>query len=440
MADPLRFDALVDTVHEVLDQLPDTRRGKNIQYAIKDAALAAFAVFFTQSPSFLAHQRTLRQAKGISNAERLFGITQVPCDNQIRTLLDPVPPEELVPIFSSIIHALTRAGVVDTFRDFDETLLIALDGTQYFSSQHISCPTCSQKTAASGTVTSSHCMITPVIVAPGKAEVLALEPEFITPQDGHAKQDCEQEAAKRWVRRQAPRLPFANVTVLGDDLFCHYPFCTLLVECGWNFILVCKPDSHPKLYDWVNYLAGVDQLEVVRERHWNGKFGEQWTYRFTTGVPLRGEQPTLLVNWCELTIRHEKSGAQLYHNAFATLHAVTATTVQRVVAAGRARWKVENENNNVLKTKGYHLEHNFGHGKQHLAAVLVTLNLLAFLFHTILGLLDSTYQLLRTTLGTRQTFFNDIRTLTRYFVFDSWDHLLRFMMQQLEIQPPPNTS
>ncbi len=118
---------------------------------------------------------------------------------------------------------------------------------------------------------------------------------------------------------------------------------------------------------------------------------------------------------------------------------MTATTVQEIVAAGRARWKVENENNNVLKTKGYHLEHNFGHGKQHLAAVLVLLNLLAFLFHTVFELLDTTYQLLRATLGAREAFFNDIRTLTRYFVFSSWDHLLTFMLQQLEVQLPPNT-
>ena len=37
---------------------------------------------------------------------------------------------------------------------------------------------------------------------------------------------------------------------------------------------------------------------------------------------------------------------------------------------------------NVLKTNGYNLEHNFGHGKQTLAAILVVLNLLAFAFHT----------------------------------------------------------
>ena len=440
MADPLRFAALVHTFHALLDQVPDTRRGKNTQYAIKDAALGAFAVFFTQSPSFLAHQQSLRQAKGSSNAERLFGITQIPCDNQIRTLLDPVPPAHLFPMFATITQALTTAGVVDTFRAVADTVLIALDGTQYFSSQRISCGACSQKTAPMGAVTYSHSVITPVVVAPGRAEVLALEPEFITPQDGHAKQDCEQEAAKRWVRRQAPHLPFTNVTVLGDDLFCHQPFCALLVEHDWNFILVCKPESHPILYGWIAVLAKADRLGEVRERQWNGKFGEIWTYRFTTGVPLRREQPAMRVNWCDVTITHETTGAQLYHNAFATRHPVTATTVQAIVAAGRARWKVENENNNVLKTKGYHLEHNFGHGAQHLAAVLVTLNLLAFLFHTIFALRDTNYQVLRAALGARQTFFNDIRTLTRYFVFSSWDHLLTFMIEQLELQPPPDTS
>jgi hypothetical protein len=216
--------------------------------------------------------------------------------------------------------------------------------------------------------------------------------------------------------------------------------CALLVDAGWNFILVCKPESHEKLYGWIEFRAKEEQLGVVRERHWNGKFGEVWSYRFTSSVPLRGEQPSLMVNWCELTICHEKSGAQLYHNAFATLHEVTATSVQAIVAAGRARWKVENENNNVLKTKGYHLEHNFGHGKQTLAAVLVTLNLLAFLFHTVVELVDAKYRLLRQTLGARATFFNDIRTLMRYFVFTSWDQLLTFMLEQLEIQPPPNTS
>jgi len=94
-------------------------------------------------------------------------------------------------------------------------------------------------------------------------------------------------------------------------------------------------------------------------------------------------------------------------------------------------------NNNVLKNRGYHLEHNFGHGKKHLSSFLLTLNLLAFLFHTVLELVDEKYQLLREELSARKTFFNDIRALLRYLLFESWEHLLDFMLEHLEVVVPP---
>ena len=106
----------------------------------------------------------------------------------------------------------------------------------------------------------------------------------------------------------------------------------------------------------------------------------------------------------------------------------------QVAQAGRGRWKSENENNNVLKTKGYHLEHNFGHGKQYLSATMLSLNLLAFLFHTVMEWSDEKYALLRQVLARRQTFFEDIRALTRYMVFESWHHLMAFMIGGLELE------
>lgn len=111
-----------------------------------------------------------------------------------------------------------------------------------------------------------------------------------------------------------------------------------------------------------------------------------------------------------------------------------------VVQAGRARWKIENENNTVLKTKGYHLEHNFGHGKQYLAAFMLSLNLLAFLVHTVLEWSDDKYALLRQVLGRRQTFFTDIQALMRYIVFDDWHHLMDFMIRGLELDSHFDTS
>ncbi len=217
---------------------------------------------------------------------------------------------------------------------------------------------------------------------------------------------------------------------------CTQPFCELLLKHGFDFILTCKPDSHPTLYEWVDFTGP----ETITVRHWNGRFGEIHTYRYVQHVPLRRGDDALYVNWCELTITRETDGRVLYRNAFATSHSVTQDTVESIVQAGRARWKCENESHNVLKTKGYHLEHNFGHGKQNLASVLLTLNLLAFLLHTVLHMVSYKYLLLRKELAARQTFFQDIRTLTRYLFFNSWEALLDFMITQLELAPDLDSS
>jgi len=437
MSEALAFDNLVREFQQILEGLPDHRTGQNVTYSIKDAALGAFSVFFTQSPSFLAHQRTMKRNKGRSNATSLFGMENIPCDNQIRQLLDPLEPSYLFPMFGLVFNTLEAAEQLDTFRTFDDNLLFAFDGTQYFSSQKIHCQNCSRKTAANGVTTYSHSVITPVVVAPGHNRVIALEPEFITPQDGHDKQDCEQAAAKRWIDKHAAQYASQKVTISADDLHCKQPFCELLLEKGFNFVLVCKPDSHKTLYERVNALAASESLSQLSVHRRNGRFVEIYTYRYANQVPLRAGEDALLVNWCEVTITRLTDGQVLYHNAFATSHLITDKTVAPIVSLGRAHWKIENGNNNILKTKGYHLEHNYGHGKEHLSTFLLTLNLLAFLFHTVLELADEKYQLLREALATRKTFFNDIRALMRYLFFDSWEHLLDFMIERLELLVPP---
>jgi len=139
MSETLTFDNLLKAFHQLLERLPDRRTGKNTRYTIKDAALGAFAVFFTQSPSFLAYQRTMKQSKGRSNAESLFGIEHIPCDNQIRTLLDPLAPCHLFSMFTTVFEALEQCGELDPFRVLEGNLLVSLDGTQYFSSKKIHC-------------------------------------------------------------------------------------------------------------------------------------------------------------------------------------------------------------------------------------------------------------------------------------------------------------
>jgi len=222
-----------------------------------------------------------------------------------------------------------------------------------------------------------------------------------------------------------------GITVLGDDLYCKQPISTLILENGLDFILVCKPDSHKTLYQWLEEMQALQAIETVVEKRWTGKTHRIDTYRFINQVPLRDGEDALDVNWCELTTIRD-DGKVVYKNAFATNHSITETNVAEIVRAGRARWKVENENNNTLKTKGYHLTHNFGHGKRNLSSLLATFNLLAFLFHTVLLLVDQSYQLIRQRVVRRDTFFEHLRTLTRYLVFESWQQLITFMLTESE--------
>jgi len=433
MLEELSIERLVEKIKAAAGKFLDLRTGKNTQYEMEDAALGAFSVFFTQSASFLAYQQEMKRSKGRSNAESLFEMLEIPSDSQIRVLLDPVGPEHVEGIFRDVYKRLERGKVLEGMRSHGNSLLVAVDGTEYFSSQNIHCEKCSQRELRSGKINYFHSVLTPVIVQAGNEHVIALEAEFITPQDGNEKQDCEIEAGKRWVGKYGDFYAEQNVTILGDDLFSRQPFVQALKDKKLHFILVCKPDSHLALYEMVAFLQANGVLSTYQKRHWNGRFGEIYTYRYANQLPLRGDQDTLEVNWCELTIAREDTGEQLYKNAFCTDFVVLETTVEPIVRDGRARWKVENENNNVLKTKGYHLEHNFGHGDQHLSSLLLAFNLLAFLFHTVLDLVDQKYRLIRQELRTRRRFFQDLETLLRYFVFPSWEAVLLFMFKGLDL-------
>jgi len=229
------------------------------------------------------------------------------------------------------------------------------------------------------------------------------------------------------------------MTVLGDDLYCRQPFARRVLAQGAHFIFVCKPSSHPTLASEIEGLSRLpDGLPTLVRTRWTGKRRETDTYRFLSGIPLRDGKDALTVNWIEL-VTTASDGTVLYKNSWATSHTVDPSTVEEIVKAGRCRWKIENENNNVLKNHGYHFAHNFGHGNQHLSNTLATLNLLAFLTHTLLHLTDEYYQEVRLRLGSRRRFFNDIRALTQYLHFPEWDTLMSFMKECLDgkkHQPP----
>jgi hypothetical protein len=300
----------------------------------------------------LDYQRTLQQTQGQNNAYTLMGVEQIPCDNQVRTLLDPIAPSHFDRVFVEVFERLEQHRRLAHFRVLGDQLLVAMDGTHYFSSKTIHCHTCLTRQLSNGPTLYDHSAMTPVIVCPGQAQGIALPPEYIMPQDGHAQQDGARAAGTRWIRQHAAHVAPHRVTLLGDALSSNQPFCALVLHHRVNFILTCKPDSHATLAKRLAFWQANAGITEREGRHWNGRCTAVTRVRYSNAVRLRGGDDALPVNWFEITVVNTKTGEQLYHNSCITNHRLRDDNVMEMAQASRGRWKVENENNHVLKTKG----------------------------------------------------------------------------------------
>lgn len=424
------LSTLISGIRGVCTQLTDVRRGENVVHRMVDVAMSAFSMFFMQSESFLSHQRALEEGQGISNCQTLFGIEKTASDNHIRSLLDEVHPTELQPAFDLALNTLRENGGLKLFQRLDGRTPIAIDGTEYFCSQKPGCPHCLTRKRGNGKTECYHTMLSATIVAPGHDKAIPLMPEFIANTDGSEKQDCERNAGKRWLETHHERVKDLRPVYLGDALFACQPMAEAVLATGADFLFVCKPDGHKTLYDFING-AALDEHKTTELLP--GKKRLHYHYHWIEGVPLRDGKDALHVNWIAVTITGA-TGKKGYDGAFVTNLPVTMKNVVELVAVARARWKIENESFNVLKNNGYHLEHNFGHGKKYLAMIFAALNLLAFAAHTICDSLDELWKRARAAKGSRKRFFEHLRTITTYIIFESWQALLDTLIAG---RPPP---
>jgi len=279
------FGHLRGILDETLRALPETRKGRNTVYTMRDAGLAAFSVLFMQSPSFLAHQQLMQTRRGFNNARTLFGIERIPTDNQIRGQLDPIAPTSIWPAFDKALEYAREEGVLERFRTEQGHLLSVLDGTEYFRSTKIHCSQCSHTDRADSSTEYSHVAVAAAIVAPGKPEILPLVPEFVRQSDGATVQECELVAGQRWITANGQRYRHLGLTILADDKYANP--CKGLREQGFHFILVCKPTSHPSLYESLEVDRKGGFLHSLRRTEWTGREHLIYDYQLANEVPLR---------------------------------------------------------------------------------------------------------------------------------------------------------
>ena len=230
----LMVNLLIDDLWHQFQQVPDPRSGDSIQFSFSDIDMAAFSMFFVQSPSFLDHQRKFHEAHNRNACQSLLGMRRIATDNHIRKQLDGIACQSVYPAFDMAIEQLTQHQGLKPFLHLDGRILIALDGSQF----HVSCSQCSTRKRNHDSTEYYHSVLCATVVAPQHNRVIALRPEFITPQDGAAMQDCEINAAKRWLDHNLTRYQHLRPVYLGDDLYSRQPLCQTLIERDAEFLLV----------------------------------------------------------------------------------------------------------------------------------------------------------------------------------------------------------
>jgi Transposase DDE domain len=368
----LHFDALIQLVRKRFETFAEQRRCPS--FPLADTLMAGLALFSLKDPSLLAFcSRALDH-----NLHSVFGLHSIPSDTQMREILDEVHPDKLRPVFKDVFRQLQRGKILEDYVFLEGCYLVALDGVEYFCSHKVHCDHCMTRKHHNGTVSYYHQMLGAVIVHPDFSEVIPLAPEPIRRQDGQEKNDCERNAARRWLEQFRKDHPHLGIIVTEDALGSNAPHIRDLLDHHVHFILGVKEGDHKHLFEQFDQRLEAEQVEAVHEED---PSGARRSWMFVNGVSINESNQDVIVN---LLVYVERDAEGKIHTwAWVTDLKLSKANVQQVARGGRTRWRIENETFNTLKNQGYHFEHNYGHGYKHLAEVFALLMMLAFLIDQV---------------------------------------------------------
>lgn len=424
----LNADAIFKRLHKNFSEVSDCRENPDIKIA--DALMSGFAMFSLKDPSLLAFDERRTTDSNLGN---IYHIAKIPCDSQMRTILDEVDPEEIRKPYKNIFSELQRGKVLERLAFFEGCYLLSLDGTGFFSSKKIFSDSCLQKVSKkTGEKTYYQQMLGAAIVHPDFKEVVPLAPEFIVNQDGQTKNDCERNAGKRFLSKLKEDHPHLPLIITEDALSSNAPHIREIENHGLHYILGVKKGDHPFLFNQVEKArvnGNAIQFDMV------DKDDPEKTHRFlfVNQVPLNASNKDLPVNFLEYW---EITPGKTQHFSWVTDFFIENGNAYQLMRGGRARWKIENETFNTLKNQGYHFEHNYGLGKKNLSVIFAMLMMLAFLVDQTQQLCCPLFRAAWQKLRSKRALWEGMRTLFKTFELKSMRMLYEALYYGVKFQAP----
>jgi hypothetical protein len=478
-------DSLHYFFRELFQSVPDSRTRKSTIAAI-DYCMSIFGMFKFKDPSLLAFEDRTADPGAAQNFKSLFGIERIASDSMLRQYFDPIDPSNFKHIFVKSFERMMHDGHLEQFVFLGDSILIATDGTTFYSSRNNFSPTCQTKVRRKKTdpnnekevanqrknkakmaakinkkaighpaeaaliaqnrdldddheIEYSLQMLTPAIVKPGLKTVLPLMPEPITGQDGSSKQDCESNACKRFLEGLVEYQPKNySFTLLLDSLFSKSPMIHAILGLGYHYIANAKEGDHKHLFATIKQMKDEGKVKVLIVEEEKAKK----TYEWVSSVELFAIKGAPLVNFLKCTIVTHDGKTTVF--TWVTDHELNEKSVITIEKAARARWKIENETFNTLKNHGYHFEHNYGLGEKFLAINFSIIMLIAFLSDQILELLNLKFQKLFELAKVRRELWDDLRGALKFVVAKSYEDMLEICINRRKgiypIVPQPKLS
>jgi len=415
----LSVDNLLNLVSQWSNSIPDDTTKIKAKIPLHDHVMSAIAMFKLKYPSLLQFDKDRIDPAHASNLKTLFHVDQVPCDTSLRERLDEVDPRLLRPLFKKLFALAQRSKVLESFEYLDGAYLCSIDGTGYFHSKSVHCDNCCVKNHKDGTVSYYHQMLCSVLVHPDKKNVIPFCPEPIQKMDGSKKNDCERNASKRLLKDLKREHPHLKLVIVEDSLSSNAPHIKLLESLEYQYILGAKPSDHKWLFDWVEASSRC-QYECIDENQYHHRF------EYINDVPLNASNEDVRVNFLEHW--ETRPNGKVIHHTWVCNITLTQNNVFKIMRGGRARWKVENETINTLKTQEYNFEHNFGHGKKHLSHVLALLMMLTFMLDELGFIACYFMQQAKTVLLGKKRMWRKIRSAFDSYFISTWDDLFNCLI------------
>ena len=424
------IDILIKQIKAGFEEIPDHRQ-HNSTYELVDLLMIGFAMFSLKDSSLSSFRD--QYSVRAENLERIYGIKALPGDTALRNGLDGINPKLILEQFQKPLEVLRTQDVLESRKVLGGYVAVPFDGTGHYCSGKHSCPQCMVRNHRNGKKSYYHQLLGAVAIHPLQSTVFPIACEAIIRQDGHTKNDCEQNAGKRLIPKVRAHLPIeTEPKVIGifDALYATAPHIKLLAEYKMNYIIATKGKTYVDIQ--AKRLSSDNQLTTV---NWTIK-NRRCTAKFTNDLILSGQHQDIFTNYVEYSEVDKNTGEQLFYSTWISDIPINKDNVREWVSVARARWKIENETFNTLKNQEYYLEHNYGHGKKHLATNFALLTFLAFLIDQVAQQLDTNFQNAKATCNSFKAFWERVRYIFYLLPVMSMNAIYKFICLKKQVNIP----